>query len=677
MIEPTWKRSLFRTIVIVSLVFAVHSPALRAGFIWDDADHLTQNPCIIGPLGLKEIWTTPHAIYYPFVLTVFWALHKIVGLSPFPYHLLNLLMQAGSALLLWQVLRQLDIRGAWFGALLWAVHPVTVQSVAWVTELKNTQSCFFYLLSILLFLKAEARRETGATNFWPFFGLSLLSFVFAVTSKTATAMLPVVLLLCLWWTRGTVRRGHLVLIAPFLFVAALAAGWTVYEQRFLSRAVGPDWSLNAMQRLAIAGWNVWFYLGKIFWPHPLIFIYPRWKIETLRLIDFIPSLAAAIALFLLWRNRNGFLRPIFFAAAYFVVCLFPVLGFFNVYFFKFSFVSDHFQYLACMGPLAFAGSAGSMALSSLSLNKRWRFVAGASVVLLLGALTWRQATTYRDAETLYRATIERDPESWMAKFNLGEILLHRNEIDTGIQYLREAAMERPADPKANVGLADALRQKGELKDAITYYKKALDSVPDDAAAHVGLALVLEKTGELEGASAHYKAALQQDPKSPDIHYDLANILLQTGKINEASAEIQQVLVFQPENSDAHITLGNIFLRQNNERSAIAEYESALKISPRSPIAQNNLAWVLATASEHSLRDGKRAIQLAEESSHASTETEPSALRTLAAAYAESKDFEHARTTAQRALKLARDQGDTNLVETLQQESGRYELGLSY
>ena len=131
MIEAISKRTSFRAIVIVLFVFAAHSLALRAGFIWDDADHLTENPCVIGPLGFKEIWTTPRAIYYPLARTVYWALHKVVGLNPLPYHLLNGLMYSGSALLLWRVLRQLNLRAAWFGALLWAVHPVTVQSVAW------------------------------------------------------------------------------------------------------------------------------------------------------------------------------------------------------------------------------------------------------------------------------------------------------------------------------------------------------------------------------------------------------------------------------------------------------------------------------------------------------------------------------------------------------------------
>src|SRR2546430_814368 len=161
--SPFWQRNWLWGLFRIALVLIAYARVFTAGFIWDDESHLTQNPCIVGPLGLKEIWTSTRAVYYPLVLTSFWSLHKLVGLSPLPYHILNLLMHGGSAVLLWRVLRQLDVRGAWLGAALWALHPVMVQSVAWVTELKNTQSCLFYLSSIFCFLNWEScsRRPMG------------------------------------------------------------------------------------------------------------------------------------------------------------------------------------------------------------------------------------------------------------------------------------------------------------------------------------------------------------------------------------------------------------------------------------------------------------------------------------------------------------------------------------
>src|ERR1051325_3284889 len=222
-------RSWLYAFFLAAIVLAAYAPALSAGFIWDDDAHLTNNPCIIGPLGFNEIWTTSQAYYYPLVLTSFWFLHKFVGLNPLPYHLLNVLVHAGSGILLWRVLRELGVRGAWFGAALWALHPIMVESVAWITELKNTQSAFFYLLSILLFLMADGEQENQRIRSGRYL-FSLLSFVMAIASKSSTVMLPVVLLLCLWWKRERIELRDGVRLAPFFLISAASSVWTIWEQ---------------------------------------------------------------------------------------------------------------------------------------------------------------------------------------------------------------------------------------------------------------------------------------------------------------------------------------------------------------------------------------------------------------------------------------------------------------
>jgi len=324
--QKDWLWGLF----LVALVLMAYVRVFTAGFIWDDESHLTQNPCIIGPLGLKEIWTSARAVYYPLVLTTFWSLHKLVGLSPLPYHILNVLMHAGSAALLWRVLRQLDVRGAWLGAALWALHPVMVQSVAWVTELKNTQSCLFYLLSIFWFLnwescsrrpmgdarashppsrrydvagseagtgkrgegmKFEAAETSDRVRWWRF-ACALLFFVMAILSKPSTVMLPAVLALCVWWRRGRIQWRDIVTLAPFALISGLASMWTIWEQKFHSGATGLEWGQMWPERLIIAGRATWFYLGKLIWPDPLIFIYPRWEINALQPAAYLPLLAA-------------------------------------------------------------------------------------------------------------------------------------------------------------------------------------------------------------------------------------------------------------------------------------------------------------------------------------------------------------------------------------------------
>jgi len=243
-----WRRDWFWALLLIAFVFIAYAQAFRADFIWDDESHLTQNPCVVGPLGLKEIWTTTQAVYYPLVLTTFWALHKFSGLNPLPYHLLNISFHVASAILLWRILQVLRVRGEWLGAALWALHPVMVQSVAWVTELKNTQSCVFYLLSILFFLKWEdqgwavsrpSQRRTGDRRSLVF-PLSLLLFLLATLSKTSVVMLPFVLALCVWWMRGRIRWRDTLALAPFALISVVASAWTIWEQRFHARAVGPD-----------------------------------------------------------------------------------------------------------------------------------------------------------------------------------------------------------------------------------------------------------------------------------------------------------------------------------------------------------------------------------------------------------------------------------------------------
>ncbi|HEX5491742.1 MAG TPA: hypothetical protein VFX07_10825, partial [Candidatus Udaeobacter sp.] len=362
-----WRRSWFWALLLAASVFVAYSQVFGAGYIWDDESHLTRNLCVIGPFGLKEIWTTAQAVYYPLVLTTFWTLHRFVGLNPFPYHFLNVVLHAASAVLLWRVLQLLRVRGAWLGAALWGLHPVMVQSVAWVTELKNTQSCVFYLLSALWFLKWQDRRTEVATSdltsnrskaihFPGPLVLSLICFVLATLSKPSVVMLPIVLALCIWWMRGRIRLRDLFSLIPFVLISALASAWTIWEQRFHAHAIGPEWDQTLPERLIIAGKAIWFYAGKLLWPHPLIFIYPRWEIDSSNVVAYLPFLAALAALLVLWFIHANWGRALFFAAAYYVVSLFPVLGFFTVFFFRYSFVSDHFQYLASMGPLALAGA---------------------------------------------------------------------------------------------------------------------------------------------------------------------------------------------------------------------------------------------------------------------------------------------------------------------------------
>ncbi len=572
-LEPKWVAAA----AIVLITAAAYWPVLKAGFIWDDDDHLTRNPCIIGPLGFKEIWTSIRAFYYPLVLTTFWLLHKLVALNPLPYHALNVLIHAGSALLLWRVLQLLDVRGAWLGAALWAVHPVMVQSVAWITELKNTQSCFFYLMSILFFLKADGN-ETSRQRWKWCFGLSLLSFVMAITSKPSTAMLPVVLALCLWWRRRQFRWRDLAGLVPFLLISAAASAWTIWEQKFHSGALGTTWAQTWPQRLAIAGYDVWFYLAKLLWPHPLIFIYPRWKIDTRNLAVFLPLLAVVTGMLLLWWKRNGPLRSVFFGASYFLVSLFPLLGFFNVYFFSYSYVSDHFQYLASMGLAALAGAALSRSPQIICL----------ALLGIFGLLTWHQTQIYRDPEALWYDTIAKNPRCGMAHNNLGVVLKDRGHVSEAMLEYREAIKIDPDNAGAHNNLGNALVKIGQVEEAIAEYQTGLRIEPAFAEGYDNLGNAFLQKGQLNEAIACFQKTCELKPNYAEARNDLGNALLIKGEVDQAIVHYQQALEIKPDYAEVEYNLG-VALRQRGEiEQAVAHFEKALRLKPNFEEAKKQL-----------------------------------------------------------------------------------------
>ena len=580
-------------LLLVGATLLAYLPVWHAGFMWDDDSHLTENPCIVGSLGFKGIWTSSAAVYYPMVLTSFWVQHALWGLNPLPYHLVNVAMHILCAILLWQVLRCLNVRGAWLGAALWTLHPVQAESVAWITELKNTQSCFFYLLAILFFLKWRgavvfAGRRSSERDYV----LTLFFAMFAILSKTSTVMLPVVLGLCWWWRDGRWRWQNIFRLLPFLMIAAAASGWTIWEQKFHAGALGQAWAQSWPDRFVIAGKVIWFYLGKLLWPHPLIFIYPRWAVSSSQPAAYLPLVALILTLFILWLNRTGQMAPVFFAFVYFVVSLFPVLGFFNIYFFCYSFVGDHFQYLASIGPLALAG-AGISTLSGL-LKKRQRFLAPAVpgiFLAALGVLTWQQSRMFADDETLWRTTITRNPEAWMAYENLGTVLFKKGRVDEAVAQFQKLLALQPDDPVARNDFGIILRQIGQEPEAVTQFQKVLASHPNDAVARDNLGLILLQKGQAREATVQFQKALEGDPRDPMAHYNLGNLLLANGQVEEAIVHFQKALAAQPDFGLDRDSLGIALLQKGREREAVAQFQKALIGDPDDATAHYNLGIV--------------------------------------------------------------------------------------
>jgi protein O-mannosyl-transferase len=596
----SWRRWIYATTVGVLLLVA-YATIWKAAFIWDDDLHLTANPCVIGPLGLWEAWTTPEANYFPLVLTHFWVLHKIFGLNPVAYHAINLLLHFANSLLLWGVLSRLKVRGAWLGAALWSLHPVMAETVAWVSEFTNTQSCLFFLISVWAFVCWLTGVERDRVGRW-WYAIALISAAGAMLSKPSTVMLPVVFVVCWWWLRVPWRWQRIVGLVPFFVLAAAWSGWTVWEQSVHSGASGAEWNLSLLQRGLLAGGDIWFYLGKLLWPDPLVFVYPRWQIDLSSMTWYLGAIGVLVAATVTYLRRRSS-RSTIFAALAFVVLLFPVLGFFNVYYFRFSFVADHFQYLASIAPLAFVGAALSGALrgdGGRGASRLLPFV-GVAVVLLSTVLTRQRAAEFVNDETLWRATLAKNPDCWMAHNNLGQLLADKpGGKPQAMAHYREALRLKPDFVDANSNLGNEIANtSGDLATALSYIERAVHDDPNFAMAHINLGNVLAKIpGRSDEAIQEYETALRLRPDSMIAHSNLASELARKPeRYDSAVAHYQAALRIEPNNADVHYNLANCFFSRPEHRvDAIKEYEAALRLKPQYAQAEFNLGTAIVATS---------------------------------------------------------------------------------
>jgi len=594
---PSWCRSdWFLGLILILAVILTYSPVWWAGYIWDDNWHVTANPYVIGPLGLEGIWTTGEWRDFPLVITMFWMEHALWGVTPLPYHLVNVVEHAACAVLLWRVLRSLQISGAWLGAALWALHPVNVESVAWISEMKNTQSCLFYLLSILFFvrwLKEEKEQKRDGWNY----SLSLLFAALAMASKSSTVVLPVVLCLCAWWVEGRWRRHYLMRLIPVFLMSGVASVVTVWPQATDRAAVAdPQGGQSWPQHVAISGDVIWFYLGKLLWPYPLIAIYPRWQIDAGQWVSYLPLLAAIIVVGFLWLKRGSRFRPAFFALAYFLVTLSPFLGVIDQSFWRFSFVEDHLQYLACMGPLALAG-AGMVWLGDFAIRGRpwWRGISCAGILLILGILSWHQSGIYENEETFWSSTLAWNPDCWLGHNNLGVASAQQGRLEEAMAEFQEALKLDPNYAGAFCNLGNALLQKGQIDEAMVQFTKALEIDPAMAEANYNLGLICAQTGKVDEAMLLYEKALKINPYYAEAHLNLGNTLFQKGRMDEAIAEYRRAMEINPNYQLAHYNLGTVFLQMGRVDEAIAQFQEAIRLNPEDSDAQKKLAEAQATA----------------------------------------------------------------------------------
>jgi cytochrome c-type biogenesis protein CcmH/NrfG len=554
----------------------VYAPLRSAGFVWDDDQYVTENRQLRDVAGLGRIWLDPRSTpqYYPLVHTSYWIEHRLWGLDARGYHLGNVLLHGVAAILLWRVLVRLRVPGAIFAASLFAVHPVMTESVAWITERKNVLSLAFALASLAAYLRfapleGDARTDGRA---WGRYATSLALFVCALLSKTVVCTLPGVILVLTWWKRGAIRARDLAPLLPFFVLGAAAGLHTAWLEQHHVGALGTEWSLAPLERVLLAGRALWFYAAKLVWPHPLIFFYPRWRIDAADAWQFAFPLAIAAIVAGLWGVRGRIGRGPLAVVLLFAGILFPALGFFDVYPFRYSYVADHFQYHA--SPVLLASFAAVCAGAAARRGGSARQAARAAAALLiagLGALTFVQAQVYRDLETLYRDTIAKNAGAWNAYLNLANHYSSTGRNPEALPLAREAVRLAPTVADAHNTLGAVLfltaSEQGPgasaaLAEAVTAFSRALALDPTHVDALYNGAVALSAMGRHEEAAALYARMLELTPSDVDARVGRARALLALGRSEEAEADLREVARRAPGRADVQQALARIAARRS-------------------------------------------------------------------------------------------------------------------
>ncbi len=628
---PAWLRAL----AIVAMTWAAYWPALHAGFIWDDDYYVTHNPTLRDADGLRRIWfdvgATPQ--YYPLVHTTFWIEFHLWGLWPGGYHAVNVALHALVALLIWRVLLMLGAPGAWWVAAIFAVHPVQVESVAWVTERKNVLSATFYFASMLLLIRAmisepraSARAELPEEMVPPTadntvarpgrsaicYAAAFILFVLALLSKTVTCTLPAAMLLILWWKHGRLTRGDLARLAP-MFAVGIAFGlMTARMEADTVGAVGDEWDHTFIERCLIAGNAVVFYASKLLWPATLTFFYPRWQIDADRAVLYMAPVVVMATLTMLWLSRRRWGKAPLVAALCFVGTLFPALGFIDVYPMRYSYVADHFQYHASAYLIALLTAAACIALArgqhgrgeprasacaeATAPGRRCHVgsvAVGTIVLAVLSLRTWQQCHVYMNLETLWRDTLAMNPAAWMAHNNLGSMLHARGDIDEAVGHYEAALRLRPDDPEAHYNLGRARMAQEQFDSAIAHFLAVMRQRPDHARASYNLGLALRRVGRTEEAIEPYRRAIEIEPQFAEAHYALGIALRSLDRTEEAIAAYRAAVAVDSGFAEAHNNLAAALVAVGRSDEALEHYRAAVALRPGFGAAHRNLADLLA------------------------------------------------------------------------------------
>ena len=530
------------------LALCVYAPTFRAGYIWDDPDYVVNNQNLRSIGGVVDIWLSPKSLpqYYPLVHTTYWLEYRLWGLHPLGYHVVNVLLHALAGALFWRLLLKLQIPGALLASVLFITHPVMVESVAWVTERKNTLSIVFYLITLQAYLSWDTKRYTPGQrpdstriNYI----LILALFLCALLSKSVTCSLPAAVLVILWWKHGRLGKADILPTIPLFILGLGMAIVTAVLERHHVGAAGTEFQFTMPDRILIAGRAVWFYLWKLFYPMDLAFIYPKWDIDPRDALQWVFPLAVLLILARAWMLRRKIGRGTLAALLLFVGTLIPALGFINIYPMRYSFVADHFQYHASLAIFA-------LAAATFARFRFWPWL----LVIPLGVLTFIQAGIYRNVLTLWQDTVQKNPKSWMVHTNL----------------------------------AQAYDQFNDPRKAATHHQIAYDLAPDIHDTITNLAIVRSLDGDDDAALDLFDEAIRIQPNYADAHYSRGNLFRRRGELDRSIADYRRATELAPQFADAFANWGGALLDLNRNADAIEMLRHALELKPGMVSARANL-----------------------------------------------------------------------------------------
>lgn len=647
---------------------------MHGPFLWDDKDWTTEVEWVMKDVrGLWLIWTVPTTLqqYYPVTATSFWLDYQLWGWSPFAFHLTNVIAHGICGVFFGELLKRLEVPGAWLAATLLVVHPVMVESVGWITERKNVLAMLFSLASLVAFGRYWSwwgSVETQRQSRWWILGTLL--FFLALLSKITAFVIPPSLLVICWWKKGRIGFRRDVIPTLPLFLASIALGMAIsWMETHHIGAKGEVFEISWINRFVLSGQAICFYILKLVWPHPLCVIYFRWELNASQFEQWTGVLGFVMMTLLLawWRKRGVCASFLIFVGA-----LFPVLGFLNVYGMRYAWVADRWVHLPALALLALGGA--------VVWRVRSLWLRGTIVVCIISlclGLTRRQAALYSNLDTFWMAAINGNRDPWNAHNEYSDALMVAGRLEEALFNIRESIRLAPRFAEGHSNQANILQARGQFEDALNSYDEALRLLPNHAAILYNRGTLLRDIGRFTEAEEDLRRAIAQRGDFLAAHNDLGNLLLTSGRFGEAKKHFLQALELRPRNPNANTSLGNVCYMEGEYLEAREYFETALASEPNQLAALSNFAWMLATTSDEGARDGARAVVLASRAADLTKHQDPGVLSCLAAAYAESGEFSKALETINQAIQRSSAAGLNGATQNLRAMSDLFQSGKSF